>query len=580
MTDDARSQSQWRPHAAAVLQQPLVLTVLLIAGTFAVLPSTFESNDDAGIVSILSGGDGFPASPDTGLLSPCFSRGLFALYGIAPAIPWYGLCWLVTIAFASFLMFSVIVDQRVEPVGRLAYATAALPLSMFWISRASYTSAAMATICAALVFVFRDATQRRANGHTYAMLAIAMLMAYPWRPGLVLAVIPLVAPCLLYLPRAGYGLVLAAFAPMTALAALDAGPCGFGRDPATEQFIEFNAARSAFHDTRAGDLVTGSERALAAAGWTAADYLAFRSIWQIHDEKIFNTATIRAFLTANAPLQASQPAVLPHGFNIALALQALQPIAPIVVPPLTLLGIAWRQSGGARRMPRWRSLAVVGFTMAAFAGLAAYRFMPRVGFPLTAWLVGTVAMLPPAMPRPIGPCFKMATIASVLVSIGGAVSMFSTTASNDFLMRQHRRAFLEGIHRHFAEFMPRPIVLVNPQVGLFPLAEGPFGRRRLGDRCRFIPCGWAVHSPRYKAALDSLGISSGGDLMVSPDVLFLATGSEQMIGNALRTWVTHINQRMPKDAPACMLIESSHAPHPYGGHVFFRVTTSPAGQKE
>ena len=577
MAGDRHLQEPWPLRGLTCLRQPLVLTALLLGGTFAALPSTYESNDDPGIVAILSGADGFPASPDVTFLSPCFSRGLWLLSTLVPVIPWYGLCWLATIAFATLLMFSVVVDRRVEPVARLVYAAVAVPLSIFWISRASFTSAAMATVCAALVFVFRDATQRAATSRTFAVLALAMLLAYPWRPGLVIAVVPLVVPCLLYLPRSRSGILLVAFAPLTALVALDAGLHAFWRDPEATTFAEFNAVRSAFHDTKAGDLAVGSEQALAAAGWSAEDYAAFRTIWQIHDRQVFNTDTVRAFLTANEPLQAHERTPLWAASRLDLAGRAIQPMLPIVLPPLMLLILAAWLAGGWPRADRWRALAVVGFTVLAFAGLAAYRFVPRVGFPLSAWAVGTVAMLLPAVPRPIRPGLAVAAVATVLVSIGGAVAMFGVTRANDLLSKRHRDAFVAGINRHVAETGPRPIVVVNPKLGLFSHADGPFGPRRLVAGCRLVPCGWQTHSPRYDAALASLGIASGRDLMLSPDVLFAVTGSEQMIDAALRTWFGHLNRRRPEAAAVRMIIEAPKDAEPFRGLLLFRVTTSPPG---
>ena len=82
--------------------------VLLFFNTIA--NPMYESNDDMGIIAILSGRMGYPASTDTVFMSSILGMVLSSFYESLPQVPWYSIMLYVLQIFALFMGINIIIS--------------------------------------------------------------------------------------------------------------------------------------------------------------------------------------------------------------------------------------------------------------------------------------------------------------------------------------------------------------------------------------------------------------------------------------------------------------------------------------
>jgi len=125
------------------LNSPLFVALAVTSALLLLGNPIYESNDDLTIIALLSGKTGLTAQPDGIFLSLPLSRLLYALYGIAGAVPWYGLL-LYTLLFVAFYLGLKTISLSDLPPAGTAIMYAGLAMGYFCLfTLFNYTSVSL-----------------------------------------------------------------------------------------------------------------------------------------------------------------------------------------------------------------------------------------------------------------------------------------------------------------------------------------------------------------------------------------------------------------------------------------------------
>ncbi len=95
----------------------LLLVVLCMAVSLALIPLSFETAEDAGIMGYLSGARTGGPEADTVFSLFLWGRLQAGLYGLAPGVPWYASSLLLLMGIAQWILFSELI-RMTEKAGR------------------------------------------------------------------------------------------------------------------------------------------------------------------------------------------------------------------------------------------------------------------------------------------------------------------------------------------------------------------------------------------------------------------------------------------------------------------------------
>lgn len=508
--------------SAAISGVAVVIAVTL-------LPARYEVNDDFGQLLSLAGYDGFPASADGTFLSRLLAEGLYAVYRMFPGAPWLGLL-LVGSAWFGLTLFVHALRGFAKSRWEFAIvAVAWLALLGHCVYSITFTSVAlMLELGGALhLLAYSRGPLKRRGAPFLAAAAVGMALLWRWR--LALFALVFLAPALPWLRRADFLKLAACALGLALLVAIDRGwDAAATNSPAHQEYREYARLRSQFHDSPLGNPGPNTPEALDAAGWTESDYELFRTRWMLYDDSVFHARTLHAFLNAN---RTEKPAGwrdrLVTTWSFVWGANAL--VLPIFCAAMAALWLfrltsehdTWRPDG-------WRIAAAIGMMLVPTLALVGYRFVGRVSFPLLAYWLGAMGLLLAPRepsdttlrlpPRRVGGTLRAASMGAVVGLLGIEILCAARMARIDLSSLRSERArtefIRESLNTAFQDARQPPVVLrLDPRVGLNAIGLHPLREARGWPRMRLVPVGWAVRSPRYQDALQSLGSRSGREFL-------------------------------------------------------------------
>jgi len=279
-----------------------VLTGIALLAILVTQPIRYESNDDFAMVTILSGNSGFPSSPDAIFLNPVVSYVLYLLYKISPFFPWYGI-FLYTIQYLGWILILSVIVRSNKGICFLFAVPLFSCLFFYHSSAISFTGASLflafgVYLCIVEYFISNKTPIK--NTKTYFIfLVCCFYLSFLFRWELVLYSLLIFLPMIVFMKYSQIKKVLPILVTFGLLICINTG---FNHLVSLNHhsYNEFNKLRSEFHDTTRGEFHDGiTQFASQKVGWTYEDYLAFKVLWLIHDNYIFNTQNLRTFITQN-----------------------------------------------------------------------------------------------------------------------------------------------------------------------------------------------------------------------------------------------------------------------------------------
>ncbi len=279
---------------------------LTYAVFFLAITTTFETNDD---VSMMLMGIGFSVGGEPSehwyFTSLLISKPVAALYRVWPMLPWYAL-YLYTFHFLASCILVFVALRRLTafPLGSLLVCLGALvSIELLVLTRLQFTSVAFVLAIAAIALWVHACL--RGNGLVQiATAGLLFGLAYNVRTlstqGALLLMLPVVVLAVVpALSRRRLGVLLAI---PVAVAVCALRPVlqeqVYGKDPAWQSYLAYNAVRGRLHHTpklEPGDGKLG--RAIATVGWSPVDLYMFKH-WFFTDRDVFSQERLERFLEA------------------------------------------------------------------------------------------------------------------------------------------------------------------------------------------------------------------------------------------------------------------------------------------
>ena len=160
----------------------LIFSVAVVQFTILFISRpAFESNDDMGIVGILSGQNGWPAYPDGIYLSKALSQVLFTLYNFE-YFPWYS-CLLYAIQTLSlFLVIKIIFKVVFNHYLKITSLVTLFFLYQYLFLRLNFTSTSLFLCFAASSYIFMKVLTNDKFSKREILLAILFSFSFLIRP--------------------------------------------------------------------------------------------------------------------------------------------------------------------------------------------------------------------------------------------------------------------------------------------------------------------------------------------------------------------------------------------------------------
>jgi hypothetical protein len=530
------------------------------------VPIRYEANDDLGLIARFSEQSGFRPDPLQPTVSASLGVVLSSLYGSFPEVPWYGLLIYASAFVGISLTMSVLFRSAQGASGFLALPLLCL-LFFHVLAFASFTAAALLLECAVFLCVMEWIVRGRCpagNPRWYAgALALAFLVGFLLRWRLVLYAAVFGVPILFFVRK---GQLRNAVPLIVAVGLLMTGDRllfhAMGQE-AHREFLEYNLLRMRFHDTVQGEHhgeVT--EEALRKVGWTREDYAFYKS-WILYDHRQFNTRTLRTFLEANELEEKEPPWLLGwkklrrqfhlgNHYTFALVF-AFASLLIYRLGDLLQLSVSMR----------WRIFLALAFIGAGILYVVCFRFVPRVFIPLYAYFFGTVFLLFHLNTRTRGGpdgrrvrAWILAPCATALCLLTGWQAYGQATLMVPLLKRSKaEKAYIQkalSAVRDVHAVRDPLLVLMNPVRGLGAEYVDPLKEFSDFTELRIMPAGWGVHSPRFNAILEDMGLPDGRAFLAwmidNPKVLLVLRARGGMDTWRWRSlWESYFSRRIAPD---------------------------------
>jgi hypothetical protein len=492
-----------------------VAFAIVVVGVGLLLEIGFETNDDVAMMWVADGTT-YGSRQSTLVFSSSLIGGVLAwLYGVAAAVPWYGLYLITAMAITSGIVaYVVVADLRTPLAPRLALLAGLA--GAFLVPRTvalQFTSTSLLLGGAGVVLYLARAHRPR-TGMAAALiggaaLGVAGLIRLRGAQGIVVLLLPLLVIAVWRIPWRRQ----AAFAAMTiGLLLTGMAVDAAAYDDAWDDWREFNAVRGRLHSSRVLAAAEG-QPALDEAGWTTNDLRMFRE-WFFTDEQVYDTASLR--VVAQVDAEASLALIRPQVTGVVPISRLILLVAALAAA----LAVSTRRGG-----------AVVAGSVAWMALVAGYlalyeRFPDRIAVPILA-LSGAVLLARPAVAtRADGdevlrrfrwPAAIVAAVALLVLAVGIvdlANSRANRTTSQERLERFHdqvARIDENGTFLSLAGAIPTQLV-------------SPTGAPDLDPAPDLIPLGWQTQSPPHDALLRRHGIEDAYLAVADdPDVYLIAS---------------------------------------------------------
>jgi hypothetical protein len=494
---------------------------LLLGSTLAAFTPAYQQNDDV-VMMMIASGRGISLQPDAHLVYVNVILGelLRHAYRWAPALPWYGLLLIATLAAVQV---SLLHARLARHGGNLpAFLACFATVASVFVVRLQFTAVAglaagagVALWIAGLEPEPGDEREHRGAAGLLVPASLLLLGALLRFQALLLALVVALPLALARLVRVGRPRALRALGGLAAVLSVALAlhlwdRAWYERDPGWREFGELNAWRARIVDYGAG--ADGPEgRALERrVGWSANDALMLRR-WFYADRTVFPIEKMRTLVGA-APVV--RPGAAEAGARIreAFARPSFLPMA-LVLPLLVACGCA-RDRLRVLGLTIGPALIVVGL-LAVFLRAPEHVVMPALAFSATTLLVAAGA----DRRRPRGRWWWPAL---VLAAVGAALAVRQSRADSLTAAEDNR-----DLRRAVEKLSTRPQQLYVDWAGAFRY-EGvlPLEDTSYLSGLRLYSLGWPQRSPIADRMLRTFAIDDlFRSLYERPDVCLLMNPS-------------------------------------------------------
>jgi len=496
-------------------------------------PVAYETNDDLAMIAVLSGNAGFPPHHDAVCIHPLLGYLLYLLYTFSPSVPWYGAYLYAAYCLGWSLFGSVMIR-----VNRGLSLLLALPLFIHYFfyhsSFVNFTSATLflsfgVYLCLAEYFMKNAAPAKNTVAYL-VFLAACLCLSLLLRWKLVLYTLLLCVPLLIFMRREQVKKILPGCVVLAVMIILTLG-IDHHMTTSHAAYYDYVKLETVFHGYGPGSF--HGEKTLdaaRAAGWSMDDYTAFRQLWLIYDNHMFNKDTLKTFITLNDPHQDLMYVLKFNIQNIVSNFKAFQSdFLLLFVSVLSMLLYRSRDVLRLRHIDVLKIVLTLGILASSILFFMFYRFQARVYGPLFVYLLGMVVLLTHALSPSEGRTvfnktwqYVTAGAAGVLCVVSAVVACQELGIQREILMEQESRKLImrQSLERIVTDYHSSstpgadPILIqMDPGIGIGMESCHPLREFNDLPDIRIFPCGWLINSPYYDSALKDLGFRDGHDFL-------------------------------------------------------------------
>lgn len=494
------------------------------------LPVHYETKDDFSIITILSGKGGFPASPVVKHLNPILNYALYILYKVSPSFPWFGVFLYIIYYMSWTLILSVILRSS----NRFSLLLS-IPLLFYFIfyhsSFISYTSASLLLsfgvyLCTVEYFIKDEAPIKNIRNY-FIFLAVCFYLSFLLRWELILYSLFLILPMIVFMK---FEQVKKVFPVLTMLVLVICLNIGFNYFVylSHQTYYDFDKLRIEFHDTHSGDFHDRiTPYAIQKAGWTFEDYMAFRGLWYMHDNHVFNTMNLRTFLEANNPPKDSKYYLENIVSQIKKSYTQTKNISVLLL--VSFLSIFIYRSTYLLRLDKvdWLKITVsLGTVIISILFFMYYRFKPRVFGPLYVYLFSMAFLLFSVIKNKEHKIIQNDFQRYFFIIVAGFFMTWAllivrqevTTNVHYLDQSEHNKIIINQAFNRIKDAYPASHPIVIQMSATFPYCLRtdfihPLREYRDFPHIRIFPTGWSINSPYYDMALKNLHLGDGHDFL-------------------------------------------------------------------
>lgn len=493
----------------------LILCIAIVQlFTLFMLRPIYETNDDLTIVSILSGQYGQTAYPDGIFISKFLSEILFILYNIK-YLPWYSCLLYVLQTIALFLVIKIIFRVVSSNYLKITLLVLLFVLYQHVLLKLSFTSTGLFLCVSTSTFIGMKVLIDDKFSKKEIFIAILFSISFLLRPSIYYIYI------LFTIPVFGFVLmgknvkrILSVFLPIIFIVTASITYDHISRNtPDYHYFEEFNSARSKFHDTALGNYNEQTEEALSSVNWTIEEYKLGKA-WFMHNEQIFNPASINKFLEANAEersqlMSFDKMKTYLTEKDIMLLFAVLFVISILVIKLNN--NVHLYRSLPFNKIYFYLSLVYVSL---GILSLCSIRFPGRIAYPLGIYLILLIILFSPFIGKKVNNIFWSRILITSFLTFGitslTLVSILNvhyseiTSMKKEYIIASTEKVLsMNGDETVFVQITPHSFTKY-----VHPLKE-------FNDIPKYnnLPDGWMINSPTYNAYLNKYGVESGKEFI-------------------------------------------------------------------
>lgn len=567
---------------------PALISTIVTLAVIAGANCTYESNDDLGMIGIISGHTGLTAYPDAYLLSRPLSAMLYYLYKLHGLIPWYGMLMYSLLFTGCIAGVRTINRSGGAKEGRLICLVVLLAFYSYLLYRVNFTSVSLFLWLTAIAALSAD------------NLDNTPVSATSWFYGVLLGISYLLRPDLLYLAL-GFSLPFAATilfsdnrlkrfsaaaVPLLAACLLaSSAAMGGNRSAEHKAFAAFNKVRVEYVDTLRSAETEDTGRALLAAGWTPADYL-LAKYWWFHDGTIYSAEKLSRFMQSNSAYAAIASAkMLKNAIeqNLLIILMILSALLPVFISGRDKPAISLKKS--------LLLTFTIGIIVVSIITMMAIRFPLRVAIPLFCHLLLTGALLIPhvtggwirsANPRKCIALLSLSTVIYIILTSGTDLRREVAELKRLKFSADESIRSIQSINGSDSILLCANVIGENSF--FFAEASSPFREFRDVPDYIFFPIGWMIAFPPYNKFLRDNGFIDRDQAvvkMIDNRRLVLAYWQQDQTFDEYRgLFLLHLSSNYSamfpgKEIKLLPVLDRRDASNGHG-YLFFRIITVPS----
>lgn len=340
----------------------------------------FEIGDDVGILAQVKGLHGFETTYNTTYMSLPIGWLLVTLYNINSSFPWYSTLLYMLLGVSLFVSINLFYLYIRATSHRILFIVTSVFLHWKIGSFVSFTAVALIVFVSAVGIIFYCLTEVSSPRYLIIISSILFCVSYAIRPSIVPVGALLALPLLLFHLKRLFckvSLVVMVCLPLLAVICVDAGMFSYlnSSGQIEDDYAEYNRLRSELLDTGLGDNNNKTREAIAAAGWTPAEFRIIKN-WWLHDRDLLDKNKINVFLKSNVDNKLRSLFSLSDGFDQVKEYGRILSIIFLV--------FAFVSTSRTKRLLRFPLRKIVLFLVCLLAVfiLMCFRFPMRVAFPV------------------------------------------------------------------------------------------------------------------------------------------------------------------------------------------------------